>query len=80
MLRQKLQRLVGDEASLLDRITVDAIDEVGISLYEGSFGRPRIATPGMIQSLITELSSQFGAHSFSDRFLTQEWTDVVDAW
>ncbi len=80
MLRQKLQRLIGERNDLAERIVVDAIDEVGISLYEQAFGTPIIATPGMIQTLVTELSAQHGAHSFSDRFLTQEWTDVVDAW
>ena len=34
----------------------------------------------MIQSLITELGQSFGSHAFSNRFLTQEWTEVVDAW
>ena len=80
MLRQKLRRLIGERNELAERIVVDAIDEVGISLYEQAFGTPIIATPGMIQTLVTELSAQHGAHSFSDRFLTQEWTDVVDAW
>ena len=80
MLRQKLQRLVGENGEIRKRITVDAIDEVGISLYEQSLGTPKLATAGMIQALVTELGQKFGVHSFSDRFLTQEWTEVVDAW
>ena len=80
MLRQKLRRLVGDDETLAARITVDAIDEIGITLYEQSFGTPRVAQPGMIQSLLSQLSLDIGGHAFSDRFLEQEWTDVVDAW
>ena len=80
MLRQKLKRLVAEDAPLTQRITVDAIDDVGIALYEQSFGTPRVASPGMIQSLIASLSQSGGQHGFSNRFLVQEWVDVVDAW
>lgn len=80
MLRQKLRRLTEGDAALEARITVDAVDEVGIALYERAFGTPRIATPPMIRTLLKSVSSEIGGHSFSDRFIEQEWTDVVDAW
>lgn len=80
ILRQKLHRLIGDDPALADRITVDAIDEVGISLYEKAFGTPKVATPGMIQSLLSSISGEIGRHQFSDRFIMQEWTEVVDEW
>lgn len=80
MLRQKLHRLVGGDASVAERITIDAVDEVAISLYEQSFGTPKVAQPGMIRSLLAGLAREVGGHSFSDRFIEQEWTDVVDEW
>ena len=80
MLRQKLRRLVGDDTALANRITVDAVDEVGISLYEQSFGTPQVAPAGMIASLLSTLSHTVGGHSFPERFIEQEWTEVVDAW
>jgi superfamily I DNA/RNA helicase len=85
MLRQKLRRLTGDPstslgAGLAARITVEAIDDVGISTYEQAFGTPQIAKPAMMQSLLSSISHEIGGHSFSDRFLFQEWDDVVDAW
>jgi superfamily I DNA/RNA helicase len=80
LLQQKLRRLVGSDTALNDRITVAPIDDVAISLYEKSFGTPRIATGGMMQSLLGSISRELGGHGFSDRFLTQEWADVVDAW
>ncbi len=80
MLRQKLRRLAESDSALADRITVDAIDEIGITLYEQQFGAPRVATPSMIRTLLSSVSSSVGGHAFSDRFLEQEWTDVVDAW
>lgn len=79
-LRERLRRLVGGNADLLDRICVRAIDEVGIDLYEASFGTPRIPTQSMLHSLIRESSRLVEGHRFSDRFLTTEWNDVVDAW
>lgn len=80
MLRQKLRRLTAGEPALADRITVDPIDEVGISLYEQLFGTPQRATEGMIRSALSEISREVGGHSFSDAFLLNEWTEVVDAW
>lgn len=80
MLRLKLSRLTAGEAGLAERITVNPIDEVGVSLYEQSFGTPRRATEGMIRSALGEISKAVGGHSFSDAFLMNEWTEVVDAW
>ena len=80
LLQQKLRRLTGSDTALGDRIAVAPIDDVAIGLYERSFGTPRIATVGMMQSLLGSISKEIGGHGFSDRFLTQEWTDVVDAW
>ena len=80
MLRQKLRRLTDGDAKLEARITVDAVDEVGIALYEKAFGTPRIATAPMIRTLLNAVSAEIGGHTFSERFVEQEWTDVVDAW
>lgn len=79
-LRQKLDRLTGDDVDLHERIAVRAIDEVGIDLYELSFGTPKIPTRPMLRTLIREASQSVEAHRFSDRFLVTEWIDVVDAW
>ena len=80
LLQQKLRRLTGNDTALADRIVAAPIDDVAITVYEKSFGTPRIATAGMMQSLLGSISREVGGHGFSDRFLTQEWTDVVDAW
>jgi mRNA-degrading endonuclease RelE of RelBE toxin-antitoxin system len=80
MLRQKLRRLVKDDDEVSGRITVEPIDDVGVSLHEQWLGTPKIATPAMMKSLLATLSREVGGHSFSDGFLFQEWRDVVDAW
>lgn len=79
-LRQQLGRLIGDDADLRGRIAVRAIDEVGIELYEASFGTPKVLTPSMIQTLLHGASKQTQEHPFSVRFLEAEWADVVDVW
>lgn len=80
MLSQKLRRLIGEDPALGSRIGVRAMDEVGIELYERSFGTPKVPTTGMMRSLLSSISREVGGHSFSDHFLLQEWTEVVDPW
>ena len=79
-LRQRLTRLVGADADLLERVLVRSIDEVGIDLYEAAYGTPKIPTQSMLHALVREASRAVDAHRFSDRFLMTEWTEVVDAW
>ena len=80
MLTQKLQRLVGTDERLAEQITANAIHEIAIAEYERLFGTPKVATEGMIRSLLSSVSADIGGHTFSDRFLEQEWTGIVDAW
>ena len=80
MLTQLLRRLVGEDAELSGHITVQALDEVGLELYERWFGIPKVPTPAMMRTLLSGISKEVGGHNFSDHFLFQEWTDVVDAW
>ncbi len=79
-LKIKLDRLVGNEPALVERITVRPITEVGHELYAGAFGTPRIAQPGEIRSLLYAASTEAGADQFTTRLLFAEWADVVDAW
>lgn len=79
-LRSKMQSLVGNEATVRDRIAVRAIDEVGIEAYEAAFGAPKVATSAMRRALIKGASESAPGHFFSLGFLEAEWTDVVDAW
>jgi superfamily I DNA/RNA helicase len=79
-LRQKLQRLVGSDSGVADRITVTAIDRAGLLIYESAFGVPAIADERIIRSLLREASESAGPHRFTQRFVETEWRDVVDAW
>ena len=79
-LQRKLDRLVGNESDVRDRMTVSAIDRVGIQVCEAAFGPARIAESATIRSLLRKASDASESHRFSQRFLETEWGGVVDAW
>ena len=80
-LRLKLGRLVDPEGDVARRITIGHIDGIGHQLYEGAFGRkPNIASPAQIEAALRQAAADLGETRFSERFLLNEWRDVVDAW
>lgn len=79
-LKARLGKLVGNEAGVLERITVRSIDGVGIDLHTEWFGAPDTADAQLVKGLIGEASRAVGGHKFSDRLLESEWHEVVDAW
>ena len=76
----KIRHLAGDDKGILDRLTVAAIDHVGLEQYEQTFGVSRLADVQVIRVLLREASAAGEAHRFTERFLESEWHDVVDAW
>ena len=76
----KVDLLAGKEPALRERITVDAIDRVGVRVHETLLGPAQIADTATIRALLKQASSEGEPHRFSDRFLETEWHDVVDAW
>lgn len=80
LLRVKLERLVGGEADLLERVVVTSLDAIGIDTFDVTHGPARIADASTLQTLIVDASRAVAGHRFSDRFLATEWRDVVDPW
>ncbi len=81
-LEVKLDRLVGTERGVRDRIAVQAIDRVGLEIYRAGVkgSAATIADPGTIRPMLARASPAAPAHRFTDRFLEAEWFDVIDAW
>ncbi|MGH7192863.1 MAG: UvrD-helicase domain-containing protein, partial [Candidatus Saccharimonadales bacterium] len=79
-LRTKLLRLTGNEPRVGERIDVYALDGMATRLYELNFGPIEFAAPVMIRGLIERAAAHVQQQKFSVRFLTTEWTEVVDAW
>ncbi len=79
-LRVRLTTLIGNEPAVAARVTVKAIAELGRDLYTERFGRPNIAAPPLIRTLLETSAAAVPGHKFSAHFLYGEWTDVADAW
>lgn len=71
--------LVGNEPSILSRITVKALSAAATDLFTQRFGAPQIASPSLIHDLLVD-SAVASGQSFTPAFLIGEWADVVDAW
>lgn len=79
-LGSKLERLVAGDGSLQERIVINAIDRVGLHIYETVLGAPRLADEATISSFLRDASAAGVEHRFTQRFLETEWRDVVDQW
>lgn len=78
-LKLKLDRLVGNEPDVRNRIQALAIREVAHTLYKQAYGKPNIAKPAEVRSLLITLATQAAPGQFSDAFLWNEWQDIADA-
>jgi superfamily I DNA/RNA helicase len=81
-LRAKLQRLLGNEPRLGERVEVHSMNAVGKRLYKANFGgvTPQFATAAAIRKAVEESAAATPGHKFALRFLLAEWADIVDAW
>lgn len=79
-LRRKMAHLAENESGVAERLTVRAIDEVGLDVYESQYGKPRVATSKMVTTILEQLCEEADVGRFSPRFIEREWVDVVDAW
>lgn len=80
-LRAKLQRLLGNEPRLGERVEVHSMNATARRLWRANFGgtSPQLAPSSAIRESMVEAASVPG-HKFTTRFLMSEWHDVVDAW
>lgn len=79
-LRTKVTQLAGNEPAVTSRIVVQSITGIGYDLHAGLFGQPTIASPTLVQALLTGAAERVEGHKFSMPFLVGEWSEVVDAW
>ncbi|MBI2918962.1 MAG: ATP-dependent helicase [Chloroflexi bacterium] len=79
-LQTKLNRLLGNEPRLAERIDVHSLDAIGLRLYKAHVGPAAIASREVLQELVQEAATAVAGHKFSLHFLLTEWEQVVDAW
>ncbi len=78
-LRAKLAVLMSDGPEAVDKVEVQALDALGLSLYEARYGTVELATTRIVEELIVEAVSAEGTN-FALAFVTSEWERVIDAW
>ena len=81
-LQAKLQRLLGNEPRLAERIDVYSMPAVGKRLYRGCLQRQTPADRKHRNHPRSHRRSRRAvpAHKFTRRFLFTEWSEIVDAW
>ncbi|APZ43777.1 3'-5' exonuclease [Acidihalobacter ferrooxydans] len=79
-LRNKLRILISKEPRLGERIEVHALDAIGERLYEAAFGSFALADEQSLRRIFTEVKGGIAGFGYSEKFLLDEWTNVVDAW
>ena len=79
-LHDKLRRLISNQPSLGERLEVCAMDALGARLYEAHFGRPHMAEPDVVRSVLATAAAMLADQRFGLPFLLSEWLNVVDAW
>jgi len=79
-LRQKLHRLISNEPRLAERLQVQAMNAVGLRLFEAQFGHPNLLDREHLKALLREEVAKVPDWRFSLAFLLAEWDELVDAW
>lgn len=79
-LHTKLNRLLGNEPRLGERIDVHSLNAIGRRLFKTHVGPATIAGKDVIHELLAVASKAVGEHKFGQHFLVTEWEHVVDAW
>jgi superfamily I DNA/RNA helicase len=79
-LQTKLNRLLGNEPRLAERIDVHSLDAIGQRIFKSQGGAAAIVDRDLLRSLISQAAIDVGNHKFSNHFLIAEWEQVVDAW
>lgn len=80
-LRSKLDVLAGPDPSIVPKITVLSFHGLAAELFELAFGRRlRVATPAQVEAALASAAEAQSLKGFSQRFLTAEWANVIDAW
>ncbi|WP_020468105.1 UvrD-helicase domain-containing protein [Zavarzinella formosa] len=79
-LQTRLRRLLGNEPRIAERLEVASVPAIGRRLHEALIGPVKIADRETIRKSLAEAALAVTGHTFSLRFLLNEWDQIVDAW
>ena len=78
-LQTKLRVLMSSETDAVDKVAVQSLDAVALSLYEARFGTAELATWETVEELVQKAASVEGT-KFALTFVASEWERVIDPW
>jgi superfamily I DNA/RNA helicase/mRNA-degrading endonuclease RelE of RelBE toxin-antitoxin system len=79
-LQTNLDKLVSNQPRLGEQIEVVSLPSLIKRLYEGHFGKVRLATEPVIKQFIADEKDRLKIAKFSNSFLWKEWEQIVDPW
>lgn len=79
-LRIRLYRLIYRQPMLAERLEVHSIDSIARRIGNAKFGRLKIVTNAQVKKFLAEASDAVTESRFTQNFLWDEWSNVVDAW
>lgn len=80
-LQVRLHWLLRSTPSIAEQIDLCPIREYGLNLYRVRTGRkPALVTDSQLEAIIADAGKQITGHNFTQRFISSEWHEIVDAW
>lgn len=79
-LKTKLNRLIGNQPRLGERIDVYSINAIGSRLATAQGLSEKILPKNKLVEYIESASKSVEGHKFTPHFLLSEWDQIVDAW
>lgn len=80
-LARKVAVLAGPDGGIVPKITTLSFQGLALELFQLAFSRrPRVASEEQVRAALEAAAAQHELKGFSVRFLTGEWTGVIDAW
>ena len=79
-LRLRLHRLIHHQPMLAERLEVRSLDSIAKRIGRARFGKLKLATDEQIKELLSDAARNVTESRFTNNFLWDEWSNVVDAW
>ena len=79
-LSYRLRLLTGNQPRVAERIEVHSMEGLAERLHRATFGRAEIASGEQIHRWLDEAAARVEELGLPGRFVTDEWTQVIDAW
>jgi mRNA-degrading endonuclease RelE of RelBE toxin-antitoxin system len=80
LLQDKLHRLVQGEPTLLERLDVLAMQELGERMHAAQLGKPQLIAPEALRALIDQHAPAEISRVYGEAFVVEEFSEIVDAF